>query len=112
MKENSRNEAEIVHEADQITAEGLEPISGIFKGMVEPLADSQIQAARETTKQAEIIAKSTNKFFLGVFIIAGMVVILAAVALFQDKDQITEKVIIALFAFLGGFGAGKSIKRQ
>lgn len=111
MKSQDPSSVPVVQDTKAVAPEGVEAIGSIFRGMVEPLAASQVDVARETTRQTEIIANSTSKFFNGVFAIAGMIVVLAGAALFLGKDQITEKIIIALLAFLGGFGVGKSMKR-
>ena len=105
-------QADLIPDSEPKKTDNSEPIRHLLKEIIEYISNAQLEANKQNTKQTEIIAKSTNRFFSGVFIIATMILFLAAIALFQDKDQITEKIIIALLAFLGGLGAAKSINRQ
>jgi hypothetical protein len=83
-------------------------IGEMFRGVVEPLAEGQKAAAIERTKQTEIISKERTKKFWGACAIAGAVVVIAAIALYLGKDQLTEKILIAIVSFLGGIGFGKN----
>jgi len=85
-------------------------VSEIIKGAVEPFAESQKIAAIESTKQTEIIVNAKTKMFWGVCVLTGLIILLATYALYLDKDQITEKVIIAIVSFIGGLGIGKQSK--
>jgi len=87
-------------------------VSEIIKGAVEPFAESQKIVAIEGTKQTEIIAKAKTKMFWGICVLAALIIFLAAFALYLDKDQITEKVLIAIVSFLGGLGFGKQVNRD
>ncbi|WP_027714111.1 hypothetical protein [Desulfuromonas sp. TF] len=82
-------------------------ITDLLKGVTEPLAKSQDIAQQEATKRAEILGRVTSKFLMYVFSVAVLVVLLAGMALFKGEVQLTEKIIIALLGFLGGFGFGR-----
>ncbi|SEA83835.1 hypothetical protein SAMN05660420_03364 [Desulfuromusa kysingii] len=79
-------------------------VADMIKGAVEPFAESQRIAAVEGTKQTEIIVKAKTKMFLGICGLVTLIIIIAGIALFLEKDQITEKIIIAIVSFLGGMG--------
>ena len=83
-----------------------------MKGLVEPFAKSQETSQIEATKRVEIISKLASRLFLKIFVIGVLVIILAGIALFRGNIQLTEKIIIALFAFLGGMGFGRFISKQ
>jgi len=86
----------------------VEALSGLLKNITEPMANSQVVAAKEATKQTKIIADTTRTVFRGLIGVAFAVIILAGVALVMKETQVTEKIVIALLGFLGGFGLGKS----
>ncbi|EGQ9892841.1 TPA: hypothetical protein RUZ63_003588 [Vibrio cholerae] len=88
-----------------------EAFAALIKNISTPITESQIIVAKETTRQTEIIAKTTKSLFMGLIGIAFTIVLLAGFALFKGETQLTEKIIIALIGFLGGFGAGKSASR-
>ncbi len=85
----------------------MSSLAEMVQGAVEPFAESQKKVAIETTKQTEIIAKEKTKMFWGICFLSALVIILAGIALFLGKDQITEKVIIAVVSFMGGLGFGR-----
>jgi hypothetical protein len=89
----------------------ISTISEIIKGAVEPFADSQKVVAHETTKQTNIIVSAKLKMFWGVCFLVTLIIVLAAFALYLDKDSITEKIIIAIVSFLGGLGIGKQVSK-
>ena len=82
-------------------------VSEIIKGAVEPFAESQKVVAVESTKQTEIIVNAKTKMFWGVCGLIALIILLATFALYLGKDQITEKVLIAIVSFIGGLGLGK-----
>ncbi|APG27076.1 hypothetical protein A7E78_04035 [Syntrophotalea acetylenivorans] len=84
-------------------------LTELLKGVTEPLAKSQEIAQKEETKRAEILGKVTSRFLGYIFAVAVLVVLLAAVALFKGEVQLTEKIVIALLGFLGGFGFGRGV---
>ncbi len=90
----------------------ISTLADMVQSAVEPFADSQKIVARETTKQTEIIAKEKTKMFWGLCFLATLVLVLAGIALFLDKEQITEKVIIAIVSFMGGLGFGKKSSKS
>jgi hypothetical protein len=83
----------------------------VIGSFAQPFAHAQETAAIEATKQTQIIADATHKTYRWFFIIGLGVLALATIALFKDKDQITEQLIIAMFSFLGGLGIGRSSKK-
>ena len=83
----------------------------VVQGAVKPFAESQKVVAKETTKQTEIIAKESTKKFWGMYALIALIIVLAGYALFLDKEQITEKVIIAIVSFLGGLGFSKQLTK-
>jgi len=94
-----------------VTEKDIQMIGTIISSFAQPMARAQETAAVETTKQTQIIADATQRSYRWFFIIVLGVLILAGVALFKDKDQITEKLIIAMFSFLGGLGLGRTAKK-
>ena len=86
-------------------------IAAVVGSLVQPMAHAQETAAVETTKQTQIIADATHKTYRWFFGIGFGVLILAAIALFKDKDQVTTQLIIAMFSFLGGLGVGRVSKK-
>jgi Mn2+/Fe2+ NRAMP family transporter len=89
----------------------VQMIAAIIGSLVQPMAQAQETAAVETTKQTQIIADSTHKTYRWFFGIGIGVLVLAAVALFKDKDQVTTQLIVAMFSFLGGLGIGRVSKK-
>ena len=100
---------EVDHSKDVVEISAL---SEIIKGAVTPFAESQAVAAREGTKQTEIIAGAKLRMFWGVCFLATLIILLAGYALSLGKDSITEKVLIAIVSFLGGLGFGKQISKS
>ena len=90
----------------------ISTLADMIQSAVEPFADSQKTVAKETTKQTEIVAKEKTKMFWGLCFLATLVLILAGIALFLNKEQITEKVIIAVVSFMGGLGFGKKSNKS
>ena len=86
-------------------------IGAIVGSFAQPMAQAQETAATEATKQTKIIAEATHKTYRWFFIIGIGVLLLASIALFKDKDQVTSQLIIAMFSFLGGLGIGRVSKR-
>jgi hypothetical protein len=110
-KNMSEKEEVTVKQAQGMADEGVEGLAHVVRAVVEPLARSQEGVAKEATKQTEILARSYSKVFIGILILAGLVILLAGVALFLGKEQVTEKVLIALVGFLGGLGFGRTVRR-
>lgn len=94
------------HNPAQSTSNEIAAFSELIKGVVEPFTESQKVVAIETTKQTEITSKSRTKMFYGVCVLVTLIIVLAGIALLRGKDQITEKIIIAIVSFLGGIGFG------
>lgn len=92
---------------DSIDVVQISALSEAFKGAITPLAESQKYIAQETTRQTEIISDAKLKMFWGVCVLVTLIIALAAFALYLNKDDITEKVLIAIVSFLGGLGFGK-----
>ena len=88
----------------------VEAFAGLIRSLSEPLANSQVVTAQEATKQTQIMADTARSLFRGLIGIALSVVFLAAAALYSGEVQLTEKIVIALLGFLGGFGVGKGVK--
>lgn len=89
----------------------IESITGLLKGITEPLAKGQEIAEKEATKRTEILAGVATKMIYGAILIAVLVVLLAAFAIWKENSDLAEKLVIALFAFLGGMGAGKAVSK-
>lgn len=94
------------HEASSEFVEFAEVMSGI----TVPLAQAQETSAKEATKQAQILAGTTKVLIVGAYILATLIIGLAAYAMYQGNSSMAEKIVIALLAFLGGFGLGKGAK--
>lgn len=103
--EESKSQVEVM---EKTPASDVEAFAGLIKSISEPIANSQVVVAQETTKQTQIIANTTKSLFRGLIGVAFAVVVLAGIALFKGEAQLTEKIVIALLGFLGGFGVGKS----
>ncbi len=99
-------------ESDSPELVEVNAVSEIIRGAVEPFAEGQKIVAIETTKQTEIIANAKTKMFWGICVLTALIIFLAAFALYLDKDQITEKVLIAIVSFLGGLGVGKQVNKS
>ncbi|MAI20792.1 MAG: hypothetical protein CMF28_06180 [Kiritimatiellaceae bacterium] len=114
MNEN-KNQITPVEESqvEQVPPELVEvsAVSEIIKGAVEPFAKSQEVAAKETTEQTKIIVKGKTHMFWGMCGLAVLIVVVSGIALFLDKEDVTEKIIIALVSFLGGLGFGKQTNK-
>lgn len=96
-----------------VVVQGSEPIdvqaiAGLLQGLVQPIAKSQEYAESEKTKRVQIEANTTTSLLRYSFGLAGVILIIAVVALFLGKDQLAEKVIFAVVGFVGGFAFGKT----
>ena len=80
----------------------------LVQAIVTPFAQSQETSEKEETKRESIRAEVTGKLVARVFYIAIGVLIIAGIALFKDDARLTETIVTALVAFLGGFGFGRS----
>ena len=94
-----------------ISEKDIQMIGTIISSFAQPMAHAQETAAIEATKQTQIIADAAHKSYRWLFIIVLGVLILASCAMFMNKDQITEKLVIAMFSFLGGVGIGRVAKK-
>lgn len=113
MNRNQRNQSSIDDESIQVPMQQHEDqtqitqIADMVKGAIEPFAQSQSIAAQEGTKQTQILSNERTKMFIGAAILVGMILVIACIALFLNKDAITEKILIAVVSFLGGLGVGR-----
>lgn len=110
VPEEEQQEA-IVTKASEASAFDIDTIGKMMQGVFSPLAKSQEVVAKESTRQTEIIAKETTKVYLIFGFLGALIISIAGAAMFLDKDQITEKIIIAVLSFLGGLGIGKVGRR-
>jgi hypothetical protein len=90
----------------------VQEIAGLFRGLVEPIAKSQEFAESEKTKRSQIEADTTKTFLKYSFLLAAAVLVISVIALLLGKDQLTEKIIFAVFGFIGGFAFAKSAKNE
>jgi len=90
----------------------VEDIANLFKGVIEPIARSQEIAQTEETKRAQIGADIASKFLRYFFGIAFTILIIAVIALFLGKDQLTEKIVFGVIGFIGGYAFGKGTPRS
>ena len=113
MSEKEEYPAPVDQEAEQIHPElvDVSVISEIIKGAIEPFAKSQEIVAKETTEQTRIIAKSKTHMFWGLCVLAMSIIIVAGMALYLNKENVTEKIIIALVGILGGLGLSKQVNK-
>lgn len=111
MNTEVRTEESKVELVDENSHSEVEAFAGLIRSLSEPIANSQVVVAQETTKQTKIVADTTKSLFKGLIGIAFSVVVLAGLALYQGEVQLTEKIVIALLGFLGGFGVGKSASK-
>ena len=107
--ETDKNASELDSTGDLVE---ISAVSEIIRGAVEPFAESQKVAAIEGTNQTKIIVGAKLKMFWGVCYLVTLILILAGLALYLDKDSITEKIIIAIVSFLGGLGIGKQVSSK
>ena len=110
-KELTQNPESQVEVVGKEASSEVEAFASLIKSISEPIANSQVIVAQETTKQTQIVANTTKSLFRGLIGVAFAVVILAGLALFKGETQLTEKIVIALLGFLGGFGVGKSASK-
>ena len=95
----------VVQQGEEIE---IKDIADLFSGLVEPLAKSKIIEEEQKTKRLEIeadVTKTSAKYLYG---IVAVILAIAIIALFRDKDQLTEKIIFAVIGFIGGHALGKS----
>lgn len=104
----SKRDAEQVAAAESAEAQRMLAALGT---VIEPLAQSQATAQRESTKRAEIAAQNARRLTYSGAVLGGMIIVLAGIALVMNKDQITEKVLIAVVSFVGGWGIGRHPQR-
>ena len=86
----------------------VQAIASLIKGFIEPLARSQETAETEKTKRVQIEASTARTVLRYSFGLAGFLVVVAIIALFLGKDQLTEKIVFAVIGFIGGFAFGKT----
>lgn len=87
-------------------------LGDMLSGLVKPLAESQTAVAQQQTKQIEIVSAERIKMFWGSCALAFCVLTIAGLALFLGKDQLAEKVLIAVVSFLGGMGIGRQVGKK
>lgn len=104
--ETEENVSEFDNTSDLVE---ISAVTEMIRGAVEPFAESQKIVAIEGTKQTKIIVGAKLKMFWGICYLVTLILILAGLALYLDKDSITEKIIIAIVSFLGGLGIGKQV---
>ena len=97
------------HHTDETVA--INALSEMIKGAIEPVTSSQKFVAEERTKQTTIIGGIKLKMFWGIVFLVTLILILAAFAMYLNKDEISEKIIIAIVSFLGGIGIGKQTSK-
>ncbi len=90
----------------------IQAMGKFFQGIVEPIARSQEIAAKEGTKQAEILAKIAHKGLFYFFAVAFSILAISVVALYLGKDQLAEKIIFGVITFIGGLGIGRSMPKN
>ena len=98
-----------IEEKNNDGAVEINALSQLIQSVVQPLSDSQSTAAKEATKQTKIIVENKLKMFWGVCGLIVLIILLSALALFLDKSEITQNIIIAIVSFLGGLGFGKQL---
>lgn len=89
----------------------IQGIATILEGVVTPFAKAQEASEKEATKRTTILAKVAEKLIYAVVLIVVCVLILAAYSLSLEQNQLAEKIVIALLAFLGGLGAGRVLNK-
>lgn len=111
-----KENAEVVEHADLTEHESqlveISTLAEMVQSAVGPFAEAQKVVAVEATKQTEIIVLAKTKMFWGICGIVAGIIILAGMALFLEKEQITEKIIIAIVSFLGGLGFGRQSGKE
>lgn len=80
----------------------VQPIIPFVKDIVS--ATSQA-----TTQQTEIIATTQRRIVYCVTFLAAAVIAVSIIALFVQQVELTEKIMMGLLGFLGGFGSAKAI---
>ncbi len=64
----------------------------------------------EKTKRTQIEVNTASALTRYPFALAGFLVVIATMALFLGKDQLTEKIVFAGVGFVGGFAFGKGAR--
>jgi|SRR6266446_8612668 len=88
----------------------VQALEHLFKGLMEPYARSQETAQVEETKRVEIEANTTRYFLKYCFWIVSFILGISAFALYLGKEQLTEKIVIAVISFIAGFGIARGTK--
>ena len=88
--------------------ENVDGLIAIAQAVVTPYMQVQETAEKEETKRESIRAEVTGKLINRVFYIGLAVLVIAGMALFKGDSRITESIVIALVAFLGGVGFGRT----
>jgi hypothetical protein len=75
-------------------------------------AEVQMHAEVESTKRHQMSLLSLRQIFLGVFIIYGLITVMAGVALWTGQKEFADKIVLglfsSLFSLLGGIGIGRA----
>ena len=106
------NDNKIINSEHHIDKTVQSDLSEVIRGVMEPFISHQKSVEEERTKQATIIGGIKLKMFWGVVFLVTLILILAAFAMYLNKDDISEKIIIAIVSFLGGIGSGIGIGKR
>lgn len=106
-----KNEEPKAAEGEVVHSSGGQDISGI-KELVDAFAVPFVKGQEEETKRAKIMASVLEKFLGYVAFAVVLIIILAGIALFLGEKQLTKDIVLALIAFLGGFGFGRGTSKS
>jgi len=104
--DSNTKEGEVIPKST--SEEEFKGIASVLEGVVAPFAKAQEISEQEATKRTTILASVASKIIYALVGIAAVALILAGYALSNGNEDFAEKIVIALFAFLGGLGAGKA----
>lgn len=90
------------------TDDELQNITSAIESITTPIAKAHEISETEASKRTVIFAGVAIKIIYALFGFATLAILLAGYALYNGNEDFAEKIIIALFAFLGGLGAGKA----
>ncbi|MFA7235220.1 MAG: hypothetical protein WC058_00020 [Phycisphaeraceae bacterium] len=90
----------------------LHALRALAQSLLPFVKDMVTTTAQETTKQTEIVAKTQRRIIYCATLLAGLIISVAICGLFLHEIALTEKIIVGLLGFLGGFGSAKAIKAE
>lgn len=106
-----QNDKEKASEGEVVHPSGGQDVT-VIKELVDAFAVPFVKGQEEETKRAQIMASVLEKFLGYVAFAVVLIIVLAGIALFLGEKQLTKDIVLALIAFLGGFGFGRGTSKS